>query len=194
MHHFRVAAVTAALSLSLAACGEATSETAAPAAALTAGSEDPSPAEENAEGGESAAADNAPSGEQVDLAFTGETLDGATFDGAQLQGKPAVLWFWAPWCPTCRAQAPAVSALATTYSGEVAVVGVGGLAEDADIRDYAGTVDGPTHLVDPEGALWRHFKVTAQSTYVVIDADGNLVTEGYLDDDDLARTVAGLVG
>ena len=29
------------------------------------------------------------------LQFTGTTLSGAAFDGASLQGKPAVLWFWA---------------------------------------------------------------------------------------------------
>jgi hypothetical protein len=31
------------------------------------------------------------------LNFTGTTLSGAPFDGASLQGKPAVLWFWTPW-------------------------------------------------------------------------------------------------
>lgn len=37
--------------------------------------------------------------------FTVATLDGATFDGRSLAGKPALLWFWAPWCPTCLGQA-----------------------------------------------------------------------------------------
>jgi thiol-disulfide isomerase/thioredoxin len=61
--------------------------------------------------------------------FTGDTLEGSSFDGAQLAGKPAVLWFWAPWCPTCRAQAPAVSRLAERYEGDVNVLSVGGLGE-----------------------------------------------------------------
>lgn len=30
------------------------------------------------------------------LGFTAATLDGGTFDSAVLSGKPAVLWFWAP--------------------------------------------------------------------------------------------------
>ena len=30
------------------------------------------------------------------LQFIGTTLSGAPFDGASLQGKPAVLWFWTP--------------------------------------------------------------------------------------------------
>ena len=37
------------------------------------------------------------------LQFTGTTLSGAPFNGASLQGKPAVLWFWTPWCPFCNA-------------------------------------------------------------------------------------------
>lgn len=127
------------------------------------------------------------------LSFTSGTLDGSSFDGAQLAGKPAVLWFWAPWCPTCRAQAPAVSSLAAKYDDKVNIVGVGGLADVSDIRDYAQQVDGPIHLIDPDGAVWRHFGVTAQSTYVVLDADGHVVAEGYLDDHVLAAKVAELV-
>lgn len=30
------------------------------------------------------------------LAFRGSTVDGAAFDGAELAGRPVVLWFWAP--------------------------------------------------------------------------------------------------
>ena len=128
------------------------------------------------------------------LRFTGETLEGASYDGQQLAGKPAVLWFWAPWCPTCRAQAPHVETIAADYAGQVNVVGVGGLADSQDIVDFAREVDGPTHLIDEEGAIWRHFEVTAQSTYVVLDADGAVVSEGYLDNDDLSAQVAELAG
>lgn len=134
------------------------------------------------------------SSDSANWAFTGDTLDGSSFDGTELAGKPAVLWFWAPWCPTCRAQGPAVSSLAEKYDGQVSVLGVGGLGDVVDIRDYAQQVDGPTHLIDPDGAVWRHFGVTAQSTYVVLDADGDVVADGYLDDHVLADKVAQLVG
>ena len=130
----------------------------------------------------------------VSLEFTGETLDGAAYDGEQLAGKPTVLWFWSPWCPTCRAQAGRVETIAKDYAGRVNVVGVGGLADAADIRGFARQVDGPTHLIDEQGAIWRHFNVIAQSTYVILDADGAVVSEGYLDDDALSAQVAELVG
>lgn len=128
------------------------------------------------------------------LDFTGERLDGTAYDGQQLAGKPTVLWFWAPWCPTCQAQVGQVEEIAEEYAGEVNVVGVGGLADPGDIKDFASKVDGPTHLIDEEGGTWRHFGVTAQSTYVVLDADGVVVSEGYLDDDELSAQVAELAG
>ena len=34
----------------------------------------------------------------ADLNFSGTTLSGAPFNGSSLEGKPAVLWFWTPWC------------------------------------------------------------------------------------------------
>jgi len=57
----------------------------------------------------------------VSLKFTGQTLDGAAYDGQQLASKPTVLWFWAPWCPTCRAQAGRVETIAKEYAGQVKV-------------------------------------------------------------------------
>lgn len=127
------------------------------------------------------------------LAFTGTTVDGNAFDGASLAGKPTVLWFWAPWCSTCRAQAGGVADLAQRFEGKVNVVGVGGLSEDSDVRAFAEKVVGPTHLMDNPGEVWRHFGVTAQSTYVVLDADGKIVEKGYLDDDALVDKVEQLV-
>jgi thiol-disulfide isomerase/thioredoxin len=73
--------------------------------------------------GDRAPANTVATGPDLLLDFTSVTVGGETFDGRQLAGKPAVLWFWAPWCPTCRAQTPAVSRLAETYRNRVNVVG-----------------------------------------------------------------------
>ncbi len=132
-------------------------------------------------------------GKVADLDFTGTTVDGSPFDGSTLQGKPAVLWFWAPWCPTCRAQSSNVSDLAQEYDGQVAVVGVGGLDSAEAIEELATQIPHVTHLVDDRGQVWQHFRVTAQSTYTVIDAEGEIITEGYLDDAELNDLVAQLV-
>jgi len=127
--------------------------------------------------------------------FTGETVAGEPFNGSTLSGKPTVLWFWAPWCPTCRAQIAGVSDLAASRSGELNVVGVGALDAPEAISGFAAEVGDEVEILsDPEGEIWRHFKVTAQSTYVVLDDDGKQVSAGYLDDGELVELVDGLVG
>ena len=132
-------------------------------------------------------------GKVADLDFTGTTVSGSPFDGSSLAGKPAVLWFWAPWCPTCRAQSVNLSNLAGKYDGELAVVGVGGLDSAEAIEELAARIPNMTHLVDDRGEVWQHFRVTAQSTYTVIDADGQIISEGYLDDAELNDLVDRLV-
>ncbi len=174
-----------AAGLALSACGSETADTSASTSA----------AESSPDGGESpVASEDSTAPKSPTWDFTATTLSGGSFDGAQLAGKPAVLWFWAPWCPTCRAQASAVESVSAKYGDRVRVVGVGGLSDADDIRDFARETEGPTHLVDVEGAVWRHFGITAQSTYVLLDADGEVVVEGYLDNDELPTKVSELLG
>lgn len=112
------------------------------------------------------------------LDFTVATVDGGTFDGADLAGGPAVLWFWAPWCVVCAGQAAEVSALAQEYDGRAAVVGVAGLDGSVDaMRDFVARtgVAGLVHLADVDGVVWRRFGITAQSTFVVLDRTGAVV-------------------
>ncbi|MEQ7007408.1 redoxin family protein [Actinopolymorpha sp. B17G11] len=130
------------------------------------------------------------------LGFTADTLDGDTFDGRSLAGRPAVLWFWAPWCPTCVGQAPTVTKLAETYDGKVNVVGVAGLDQAAAMEEFVTRtgVQGMRHLSDEKGAVWKRFGVTAQSTFVLLDADGEVAFKGYLEPSDLASRVDALTG
>lgn len=128
------------------------------------------------------------------LDFASVTVAGEAFDGASVAGRPTVFWFWAPWCATCRAQISGVGDLAGQFGDDVAVVGVGALDDSEAIEEFAGTVSSDvTLLSDPEGAVWRHFGVTAQSTYLVLDAAGEPQASGFLDGDDLVSTVSSLV-
>jgi peroxiredoxin len=129
------------------------------------------------------------------LDFTVATLDGATFEGNSLKGKPAVLWFWAPWCPTCVGQAKDVTNLAATYSGKAAVVGVAGLDEAAAMREFVAMtkVASFPHLADEDGVVWKRFGMTAQSTFVVLDADGAVVARGQLEPEELRAHLDRLV-
>lgn len=133
---------------------------------------------------------SAKAGATADLNFTGTTLDGNQFEGASLQGKPTVFWFWAPWCMVCLSQSPHVTALGKQYADKVTVIGVSGLATDEMIRDLAPGIHGIIHLVDTEGVIWNHFAVEAQSTFMVIDASGQILANGYVDERELDKLVA----
>lgn len=191
----RSAIAIPALVLVLAGCGSETSDTTAsePAADAAAEADSPSP-ETPSTPAKSPGKDSAATAPAI-LNFSAETVGGDSFVGADLAGKPSVLWFWAPWCPTCRGQIEGVSSLAEEYGDRVNFVGVGSLDEVSAIGDFAADVpaDMP-HLVDPEGAVWRHFGIVEQSVYVVLDADSKVVSEGYLDDDALADMVADVAG
>ncbi len=131
---------------------------------------------------------------KVELDFAATTLAGDEFDGGTLAGKAVVLWFWAPWCSSCRAQSGTVVELAEKYEGRVEVVGVGGLDDAAAIRDMAADLPHLTHLVDDAGTVWKHFRVVEQSTFKVVSAKGELVAGGHLTDDELTALVDELAG
>lgn len=108
-----------------------------------------------------------------------------------------MLWFWAAWCPRCRAKAADVKAVQAEHSGKVGFVGVAGLGsgDDAMARFVADhSLGGFPHLADDAGAVWRRFGVTEQEFFVVLDATGAVVHKGPLSRDDLRRRVAALAG
>ena len=129
------------------------------------------------------------------LDFTGTTVTGETFEGASLSGRPTLLWFWAPWCPTCRGQIPQVEGIAADHAGELNVIGIGSLDSAEAIAGFADDVDDVVHLEDVDGELWKRFGVTEQSSFVLLDADGTVVFEaGYGGTDDLDAQVDGVLG
>jgi thiol-disulfide isomerase/thioredoxin len=128
------------------------------------------------------------------LRFTGTTVEGRRFDGSSQAGKPVLLWFWAPWCPVCRGQVSQVQKVAEDHKGAISVVGVGSL-DDADaIRAFGANATVVTHLVDESGEIWKHFGVTEQSSFVLLDASGKKVfSVGYGGSDELDQRVADVV-
>jgi thiol-disulfide isomerase/thioredoxin len=107
------------------------------------------------------------------LQFTATTLSGAPFNGASLQGKPAVLWFWTPWCPFCNAEAPGVSQVAAANPGVTFV----GVAAHSDVGAMQGFVNKYnlrfTNLNDADGSIWARYNVPWQPAYVFYRADGS---------------------
>jgi len=129
------------------------------------------------------------------LKFTGTTLDGKAFDAAGLAGKPTILWFWAPWCATCASEAMSIADLQERYAGRLNILGIAGMGSNKDMHEFVSDLEvgAVPHLDDEPGRLWKKFGITQQSTYVILDPAGAVVTNGYLDDLQLTTKVKSLV-
>ena len=107
------------------------------------------------------------------LQFTASTVSGAPFDGASLNGKPVVMFFWASWCPFSNAGAPAVSQIASA-SPNVTFVGIAGRSDVAAMRAFVSKYNfNFTNLNDADGSLWARFNVPWQPAYLFIRSDGS---------------------
>lgn len=114
-----------------------------------------------------------PTSAAADLNFTGTTLGGGAFSGASLQGKPAVLWFWTPWCPFCNSEAPSVSAVAAA-NPNVTFVGVSTRADVGAMQNFVSKYNlNFTNLNDADGSIWAMFNVPWQPAYVFLSPDGS---------------------
>ncbi|OBI06595.1 thiol:disulfide interchange protein [Mycolicibacter heraklionensis] len=134
--------------------------------------------------------------EDTQLDFAGQTLDGRPFSGASLFGRPAVLWFWAPWCPLCQRDAPMVARLAAAHP-KVTFVGVGAQDRLDALRAFVARygVDEFTELADTDAAIWARFGVTRQPAYAFIKPDGRVeVVTGSLAEAELTRRLQALTG
>jgi thiol-disulfide isomerase/thioredoxin len=181
--------------LALAACGGSDGGSADGAATKDAATVQPAPSA-------AAPGSGTPSGRlksmPAQLKFEGSTLDGKPFTGSNLAEQPVVFWFWAPWCPKCQSEGPAVAKVAERYKGRVAFVGIAGLDKSKDqmqkFVSRTGT-GGITQLDDRGGDLYKHFKVTSQSSFLFMKRDGSSDrASGPLGEGDLEKHVKALVG
>lgn len=147
-----------------------------------------------------ACSSNSPSTEKdgngvpAQLQFDATTLDGRPFSGESLVGKPAVVWFWAPWCPECQHDAPMVAEVAKA-NADVTFVGVGAREEPRALHEFADKygVDGFTELVDTDATVWAKFGVTHQPAYAFVSKTGDIdVVKDSLSESDLSQRVHAL--
>jgi thiol-disulfide isomerase/thioredoxin len=123
-------------------------------------------------------------------------VDGGRFEGASLAGKPAVFWFWAPWCTVCRGEAPDIDALQRRYGDRVSFVGVGSRGPVGDMREFVAEtgLGAFPHVADADGAVWSRFGVAAQPAFAFAGRDGTVeVVPGKLGAAELAARLEALV-
>lgn len=110
------------------------------------------------------------------LKFAAKTIDNKDFAGESLAGKPAVLWFWTPWCPRCQGEAEDIAAAASETAGSVRFVGVAAQDEVSAMLRFVEDrgLDSFPHIADLDLAVWKRFGVVEQPAHAFIRADGSI--------------------
>ena len=107
------------------------------------------------------------------------SLDGApTSLASVIAGRPALIEFWATWCPLCRSMEPSIKAMATTYGDKLAIVRIvvptNQTPERAKAAVQKGALPG-TFLFDTDGAAYKAFAAYHTSYILVLDRKGQVL-------------------
>lgn len=122
-----------------------------------------------------------------------QRLDGTALELRTLtQGGPAVLEFWATWCPLCRKLEPAMATARAKYAGKVRFIGVGVAQNQSAERQQAYVTQqqlSGDYVFDKDGAAVAAFKVPHTSFVVVLDRHGKVVYTGVGAEQDIDAAV-----
>ncbi|MGQ0630844.1 MAG: TlpA family protein disulfide reductase [Sporichthyaceae bacterium] len=116
---------------------------------------------------------------------TGQSID---LRSLAVAGKPTLLWFWAPHCPFCKAEAPKVLDFQAKYGDDIEVIGLGA-QDDLDQAEgfLAETKTAGLKMVwDSSGKSWVHFRVTNQPTVIVLNPAGKVTKTAFREFDAVA--------
>ena len=87
--------------------------------------------------------------------------------------KPVMLYFWATWCPVCKAESSNIALLSKHYNIITVAVNSG---TDKELQKYLQEHKTAYRVVnDDEGTLAAHFQVPAYPTILIYDKKKNLV-------------------
>jgi cytochrome c biogenesis protein CcmG/thiol:disulfide interchange protein DsbE len=110
---------------------------------------------------------------------------GGTFTSEQLNGRPAVINFWASWCTPCREEAPLLEAAWNRYRDQgVQFVGVAVLDSE----------EGATEFIEERGVTYPNVLDLEQDLAAELDVDGLPQTFFVDSEGDLAREAGPTIG
>lgn len=103
-------------------------------------------------------------------------LEEGEFSSDELEGKPAVINFWASWCGPCLDEAPLLREASRRYGDDITFLGVDILDARSDAvafvdehgLDYL-------HVRDTDRAIYESFGLTGQPETFFIDEEGTIV-------------------
>ncbi|MEX2466682.1 MAG: TlpA family protein disulfide reductase [Gemmatimonadota bacterium] len=127
-----------------------------------------------------------------------EDLDGNEVDLLQLvEGRPALIEFWATWCEQCEALQPQMDRVQSMYGDQVQVVAVA-VAVAQSVRRIQRHIEGAGHdypfLYDARGEAVRAYQAPTTAVVVLLDADGRVAYTGVGPSQDLVAAVERVLG
>lgn len=102
-------------------------------------------------------------------------LDGRSWSTASLAGRPAVIYFFAPWCSVCSASAPQLRWFHRWRGGEVTLLLVGlDWSSESQLREYAASHELPMPVLAGSAVTGAEWRIRGYPTYYVVDAQGRI--------------------
>jgi cytochrome c biogenesis protein CcmG, thiol:disulfide interchange protein DsbE len=104
-----------------------------------------------------------------------QVLQGPPVTLATLQGKPALIDFWASWCEPCREEAPELARLQRSLAGSAAIVGIDYTDQEGSARSFIRKYGWKFPVLsDPEGIYGARFGFSGLPTAIVLDPGGGV--------------------
>ena len=113
-----------------------------------------------------------------------------------VDGRPALIEFWASWCEQCEALQPSVDEVQARFGDRVQVVAVAVAVAQSQRRVRRHVEDhgaGYPYLWDGKGEAVRAYEAAATSIVVILDGDGRVAYTGVGPDQDLVGQVEALL-
>ncbi|MBT8091403.1 MAG: redoxin family protein [Gammaproteobacteria bacterium] len=107
----------------------------------------------------------------------GMTLAGLPYDLADAGGRPALVYFFAPWCRICGASADNLNRLRRwRNAGDIEIVAVGlDWSTSEEVRDYVERHELNVTVVLGDGDVARQWQIQAFPSYYVLNSEHRIV-------------------